>query len=494
MNTSRRQVGLVLVIVVSLALAALGQGRGPGRGPGGPRQGGGQGGPQGPQGGVSFHTDVPAHDLDVIVCRPGADRVSLSIVAYGDRRAYVAWGPAQGRLEQRCDLRPFAAGVPQTVELTGLKSDSQYDWELREEQGKVLARGACHTQRRPGSEFTFTITADSHLDEQTDLALYQRALANAAADRPDLNVDLGDTFMTEKYPGDWHAARAQYTAQRYYFGQLCSSVPLFLTLGNHDGELGYLADGTPGSMAAWSLDLRRRFFPNPEPGGIYTGNAVPEPGLGLLQDYYAWEWGDAQFIVLDPFWPVRGKPNRQDGGWSRTLGEPQYRWLVKTLAGSQARHRFVFIHHLVGGLDNNCRGGAEAARLLEWGGLNPDGTPGFAQHRPGWELPIHDLLRRYGVEAVFHGHDHFYAKQELDGIVYQMVPQPGHPGRRTEGQAANYGYKSGTILGGSGHLRVTVTPGAARVAFVRAVGAGEERDGWRNGDVGDSYTLGPQAK
>jgi len=26
--------------------------------------------------------------------------------------------------------------------------------------------------------------------------------------------------------------------------------------------------------------------------------------------------------------------------------------------------------------------------------------------------------------AVFKGHDYFYARQELDGIVYQLVPKP----------------------------------------------------------------------
>lgn len=35
---------------------------------------------------------------------------------------------------------------------------------------------------RKGGTFTFTITADSHLDEHTDPALYQRTLANALAD------------------------------------------------------------------------------------------------------------------------------------------------------------------------------------------------------------------------------------------------------------------------------------------------------------------------
>lgn len=46
--------------------------------------------------------------------------------------------------------------------------------------------------------FIFTITADSHLDDHTDLEFYQRTLRSAAAEKPLFHVDLGDTFMSEK--------------------------------------------------------------------------------------------------------------------------------------------------------------------------------------------------------------------------------------------------------------------------------------------------------
>ncbi len=72
----------------------------------------------------------------------------------------------------------------------------------------------------------------------------------------------------------------------------------------------------------------------------------------------------------------------------------------------------------------NNRGGVEVARLWEWGGENTEGEDEFAKQRPGWEMPIHDLLVKHGVSIVFHGHDHLFIKQDLDGIVYQEVPQP----------------------------------------------------------------------
>jgi hypothetical protein len=470
---------LLLGFAVGVALAAGGGRRG---------QGGGGGGGQGGGPDLVFHTTVPAHALDVVLGRAGADRLTLSALAYQDWRGTLAWGAAGGAPAHSRPLT-LSAGAPQAVVLDGLALDTAYVCELRDVAGAAAWRGAFHTQRPRGSTYVFTITADSHLDQQTDPALYEQTLRQTVADRPDLHLDLGDTFMTEKYPGDFHAARAQYLAQRYYFGLLSASAPVYLTLGNHDGELGWLLDRDPDNIVTWSCNLRKALFPNPEPGGIYGGNNLPAAGCGLPQNYFAWEWGDALFVVLDPFWPTRERPRPDDGRWARTLGEPQYRWLSRVLAGSRASYKFVFIHHLVGGADKDSRGGIEAAPYCEWGGRNSDGSDGFAAHRTGWGLPIHELLRQYGVTAVFHGHDHFYAHQELDGIDYQEVPQPGHRGAGNTRPAESYGYAAGKILPGAGHLRVTVGPAGAKVEFVQAVAPDEQGPGWEDGRIADSYVL-----
>lgn len=73
---------------------------------------------------------------------------------------------------------------------------------------------------------------------------------------------------------------------------------------------------------------------------------------------------------------------------------------------------------MVAGLDESARGGSEAAVLYEWGGKGKDGTDEFKARRPGWAMPIHQLLVKHKVAAVIHGHDHFFARQELDDIAY----------------------------------------------------------------------------
>ena len=239
--------------------------------------------------------------------------------------------------------------------------------------------------------------------------------------------------------------------------------------------------------SAWSANLRKELLPNPSPNGFYTGNSQPQQHIGLLEDYYAWEWGDGLFVTLDPFWFTQRTRGKGDN-WNWTLGKTQYDWLARTLANSKSKYKFIFLHHLVGGFDHSQRGGKGAAAFFEWGGRNWDGQSEFAVKRPGWAKPIHELLVQHGVSIVFHGHDHLFAKEELDGITYQCVPQPSHSRGGTK-TAAEYGYKEGVILGSSGHIRVTVSPVAAKVDYVKSILPGAESNGRKNGMTAHSYNI-----
>jgi hypothetical protein len=468
------------------------------KGNGGP--GGARGGPQRPQDAplddvrFLFKTDVPAHPVDLLLGRPTANSVTASILAYEEREGLIQFTPGTSPATPPQETRPFTLkpGTPAEVVLSGLPADAPCRYRLltRRPGAKPWEPGpehTFHTQRKAGSPFSFTLQADPHLDYNTDPALYLRCLANARGDQPDFHIDLGDTFMTDKHRGRETAA-AQYVAQRYYFNHIAAGAPLFLVLGNHDAEAGRWLDGSPDNLAVWANQQRKRLYPNPIPDAFYAGNTTPDPQAGILQNYYAWEWGDALFIALDPFWFTQRQRGGEDN-WTRTLGRQQYDWLASTLSKSKASLRFVFLHHLVGGIGKDARGGAEAARLYEWGGQEPDGTAVFAAKRPGWAMPIHQLLLKHRVNVVFHGHDHLYVKQDLDGVVYQEVPQPGHARYDNTRSAEEYGYKSGTIQGSSGHLRVSVRPGKAVVEYVRAYLPSDEGAARVNGTVSDRYEV-----
>lgn len=434
---------------------------------------------------------VPEYLFNIVLGRPGADMITACVLAWRDMDAFISYGEHADAMSQRTASFKLIAGEPQHVAITELKPDTGYLYQLTYKvPGTEAVRDevrSFRTQRAPVSKFTFTMQADSHLDTGTDVRVYQQTLANMRADKPDFMVDLGDTTMVDKFGNFYTRSATQFRAQRYYMGQIAHSVPIFLTLGNHDGEKGESLTGDANSMPLWSVGMRKKFFPNPEPGGIYSGNTKPEPGAGLLQDYYAWEWGSALFAVLDPFWFTRDR--RADENWGMTLGEEQYRWLTKTLESSKASFKFIFIHHLVGGLVRDVRGGVAAAPYMEWGGRNLDGSDGFRKHRPGWAMPLHQLFVKTGVSTVFHGHDHLFAKEELDGIIYQEVPQPGHPSGGTR-SAEEYGY-TGVVLGSSGHLRVTVEPQQAVIEYVRSIVPGVTRDEVKNGSVEHRYVIEP---
>jgi hypothetical protein len=143
---------------------------------------------------------------------------------------------------------------------------------------------------------------------------------------------------------------------------------------------------------------------------------------------------------------------------------------------------------LVGGDGKNGRGGKEFADLYEMGGYNADGTWGWDRYRPGWDKPIHTLMVDNNATIFFHGHDHFYCKQEKDGVVYQEVPQPSNRSL-THITGTEYGYKEGVLLPGRGFLKVTVSPSEMTVDYIRSYLPNEENATRKNGEVAYSYTL-----
>ena len=160
--------------------------------------------------------------------------------------------------------------------------------------------------------------------------------------------------------------------------------------------------------------------------------------------------------------------------------------LVQTDARTkQAKYKFVFAHHVLG----TGRGGIEESDVYEWGGRNKRGDWEFSQKRPGWELPIHQLMVKHGVTIFFQGHDHLFARQERDGIVYQEVPNPADQGYVAYNEDR---YQSGVKLPNSGHLRVSVSPEQVKVDYVRCYLPKDETDQRKTGEVAYSYTIKPK--
>jgi uncharacterized repeat protein (TIGR02543 family) len=447
--------------------------------------------------------------------KPTDTSITINIVPASTIEYHYLYGTAPGSYTWQTPNATATGGQPHEVVIGGLDPNAHYYYGMRyhlpgETDWVERTEHSFWTQRAKGSTFTFTIIADSHAMYN---AQYRQTIQNVSNDHPDFLFDLGDTFMTDGMTSQ-SAVNNAYLAQRdpLYMDGIGHSAPIFLASGNHENEEGWNFDDT-FSIALASVKARKLYYPTPIEDDFYSGNTDPLTALDpatygdqYREDYYAWEWGDALFVVIDPFQYTVLNPYGSAAGeggddpatgdqWNWTLGAQQFNWFKETIQNSNAKYKFVFCHNMLGGITRPIsgvsagyvRGGAEAAAYFEWGGKNADGTAGFASHRNPADFgttPIHQLMVENGVSAYFHGHDHQYVYEKRDGIVYQEVPSPsmtgsGFSGIYTLGTYADY--QTIAMYPNSGHLRVTVTPDVATVEYVRSNQSG----------VSYTYTIEP---
>lgn len=388
-----------------------------------------------------------------LIGTPSSSSFSIALTSTSTVRAYIEYGYSKTVISGKTPFINIGKGTTQTLVVSNLRPNSTIYYRIKYALGTSL-NYASLTQRtvktsaaQQLSSSTFAVQADPHMDDNSSAEVYEGTLKQIVAAAPAFLMDLGDIFMVDKLPNKTEAnIRARFELMKGFYQKL-GNVPLKICLGNHDGELGYSSFNTK--------KYRKEYFPE------QTGDLA----------YYSFNGPDQLHIVLDPFTYTTKNPT--SAGWEWTLGKSQYDWLVETLKNSKAPHKFIYIHHLLVG-NQTSRGGVEIAHRNEWGGKNVDGSDGFELNRPGWGKPIHQLLIEHKVGFVFKGHDHLYVKQELDGIIYQTVPQPSHPGNKIN--VNQYGYTSGKGVGGSGFIKVSTSGNQVKVDFVLF-----------DGKVADSY-------
>ena len=432
-----------------------------------------------------------------ILGRPTDNSISINVYFEQTNQVYFEYGTVSGIYTGSTLPTLTEAGKTLEADFTNLQPNTKYYYRTRYRKiGELLySEGTEHsfyTQRALGSSFTFTIEADEHLyDKKGHRPLYELAIGNQVKDKPDFMLTLGDVFGDDHTPDETTSSDMNLLHKDYlqYFTRVCNSAPLFVCLGNHEGENNFYLNQTPPmNIAQYGTEWRKFYYPNPYPNNFYSGNTDQEPfNIGFPENYYAWTWGDVQFVVLDAYryQSISGvvKPTE----WDWTLGKKQYDWFIKTLEMSKSKYKFVFIHHTHG----ETRGGVVNAPLFEWGGKSKKGSYDFDKERSGWGKTIHQLLIDNQVNILFQGHDHLYSYEKLDGIVYNTVPMPSDSSYSIGYTDFAQKYYTGTSLKGSGHLRVSVTPDCATVDFVNAVLPKDEKPNLKNGSVSFSYQVCP---
>ncbi len=320
----------------------------------------------------------------------------------------------------------------------------------------VLYQGSLVTRRAVGETFRFALLTDSHIGTNLDYsnqgspAVLQTVGGQIASAMPDFMINLGDMLDFHQFgfnqPPPTAAIAAQaYANYRILLGDAAGHVPHFPVIGNWEGENG----DYPESERQRSVDARRLFMPGPD------ANTYPEGG-SPNGDYYAFTWGDALFMVLNvqSYTPTSHLLSEYGGtadDW--TLGEVQMAWFMETLAAATSKWRFIFIHHTVGGAagsladSNYGRGGGQAATV-------------------GEQAIVHQLMRDYGVQIFFYGHDHVFTDMVVDDIHYTL---PGSAGAPWMFDASDTGYTQFWME--SGWAWVQVKPETVHVQFVNLEGA-----------------------
>lgn len=474
--------------------------------------------------------------LRLMLGRPTNDSIAISLMANRDISAFIQYGSSKTRYTSKTTAKKVTTGTPVVFDLENLKPNTLIYYRVAyTESGSTKemygAQFSFRTQRNRSSSFSFTLHGDTHPERKGKMfneELYKVALGNVLLQKPDFHILMGDDFSIDPLisKGQANAQNVDkiYDTHRQWLEIIGSSTPIFLVNGNHEQAAAYLLDGTTSNPAVLAGKSRVKYFPLPAPDDFYTGDKTQVDGIGYLRDYYAWEWGDALFVTLDPYWHSKNavdnaagvlvaedesttsgnkkgtggknssttstQPKPPAGGnaktkdlWSIGIGDEQYAWLKKTLETSTAKYKFVFAHHVMG----TGRGAVELSYDYEWGGRDPKGATTFAKERPNWELPIHDLMVKNKVSIFFQGHDHIFVTQERDGLIYQSMPNPADD---TFSYFNDSAYKSGVKAPNSGHVRVTV---GAKEAIVEYFLAARSKDSSRkNLEVAHKYTVLPK--
>lgn len=155
---------------------------------------------------------------------------------------------------------------------------------------------------------------------------------------------------------DWWAMSVEAQANKFNEAIDDLDARFYPTMGNHDAR---------GS--GWEI-TRERIFPGDD-------------------TYYSFDKGDCHFVVLDAFMP----------DYENSISEEQMDWLENDLADAGKPHIFVFVH----------------APLYPVGGYFGEALDQYPELRDR----LVNLFVQSGVDAVFCGHEHFYASFKYQGLM-----------------------------------------------------------------------------
>ena len=225
---------------------------------------------------------------------------------------------------------------------------------------------------------------------------YRENLRLMASRQPNFILVTGDLVETGGEQRDWDEFWKHNAGE---FGSIASRVPLFAALGNHENFAGpgggYSAEGANFGTAKF-----RTYFEVPA-----NNAAIPEHA----GRYYRIDYGPITLITIDS---SDGLPHKTAADTNHLLegshapdfnpGSEQYRWLEAQLQSAQKSSRFCIVqfHHTMYG---------SGPHSIPFGKPNFSGQSGIAMR------VLEPLFMKYGVDAVFSGHDEMLERSQITG-------------------------------------------------------------------------------
>ncbi|MGC6489218.1 MAG: metallophosphoesterase, partial [Planctomycetota bacterium] len=269
-------------------------------------------------------------------------RPSTSVVHWADK---VEWVGPKDRREPTFANQQVQDGTHRLheVRIDGLEPDTAYYYRVQsvDDLGRELWGEVLSFQTAPGADTPFAFAVIS--DTQGNPKVSGRVAEHAWGLRPNFLLHPGDLVSTGTVKQQW---------LEHFFSSmkpLLERVALFPVLGNHERDA--------------------RFY--------YDYMSLPDP-----EYYYTFEYGNAQFFMLDS--------NRKVAP-----GSEQYAFLERELKRSKAEWKIVCYHHPAYTSDENDYGNT-------WYGPSTRGDLRTRELVP--------LFDRYGVDIVWNGHIHSYER------------------------------------------------------------------------------------
>lgn len=257
----------------------------------------------------------------------------------------VEYATEQPLAEQKTAAGPKAISE---VTIDGLQPHTTYYYRVtcRDDSEHSVTSDILSFQTAPKADaaWAFAVIGDT----QRNPEITRKCAEGAYALRPNFLLHCGDVV-------DNGHAKNQWVKDLFEpCNQLMSRIPTFPVIGNHEQN------------SHWYYD----YFSLPKP-----------------EYYYTFEYGNAQFFMIDSNKPLRP-------------GSEQYEWLRKELAASKATWKFTCHHHPCFTSDEN-----DYADLIQ--GNLKGRTPPFGDRNAQNLIPLYE---EFGVDIAFNGHIHVYER------------------------------------------------------------------------------------